>query len=115
MGAPITPLIVLIGELAMAKNFKAYQYQGTWRYPIDEYWTFELNPHKHAIKGIPAYHAAIYYNDFPAGMISPQAEVLAMGGEVNRQNLKLALKGAVRREKERADSNPGGHVKAQPE
>jgi len=115
MGAPITPLIVLIGELAMAKNFKAYQYQGTWRYPIDEYWTFELNPHKHAIKGIPAYHAAIYYNDFPAGMISPQEEVLAMGGEVNRQNLKLALKGAISYEEKRANSPTGASDQKQPE
>jgi hypothetical protein len=63
---------------------------GLWSYDVDRNWTIRLNGHPRTIQSIPPYHLAIYFNGFPAGIISPLNGGLIAGGAAANEDRFLA-------------------------
>ena len=73
---------------------------GCWEHQVDERWWISLNGHKETIKDshgaeVPGFHAAIEYNGWPAGIISPIGGIIAAGEGANEHNFIEALKAAT--------------------
>lgn len=62
---------------------------------IDEQWRAELNGHDEPIGNVPEYHAMIYFNGWPVGLIHPFGGCLLAGAEAD---LIAALDKAIQAE-----------------
>ena len=67
-----------------------------WEIDVDERWAIAVNGHRNTRKDsrggdVPPYHASIWYNGWPAGLISPVQGVIAAGSEANEDNFIAAL------------------------
>jgi hypothetical protein len=79
---------------------------GCWEHQVDKQWWISLNGHKETIKNsddfdVPPFHAAIKYNGWPAGLISPAGGVIAAGSRANENTFIAALEAATEQAKRR--------------
>jgi hypothetical protein len=45
------------------------QFPGLWEHKVDEDWRLELNPHREPIEAVPPFSVAVFYRDWPFGVI----------------------------------------------
>lgn len=63
-----------------------------WHNVIDERWELKCNGTEHRRDGLEPYSWYIYFNGWPAGIISIAGEgVLCAGSEGNEENLRKAI------------------------
>lgn len=94
----------LIAEIGLALKIDPLKGK-TWILKIDERWSFalngmdkeqELSPGPETMGcNVPPYHAAIFYNGWLAGLLSPTGGAIAAGEGANEANLIEALKGKL--------------------
>jgi hypothetical protein len=70
---------------------------GCWEHAVDEHWWMAINGHASEMKcsrgaTVPAFHAYIEYNGWPAGFISPNGGIIAAGAAANEDAFIAALK-----------------------
>lgn len=71
------------------------RYPGAWEHQVDPTWKIAVNAHWEpaTVDGlvIPGFHAAIWYNGWPAGLLSPRGGVIAAGEGANEDSFIAAL------------------------
>ncbi len=73
------------------------KHSGCWEHTVDDQWSIKLNPHNTEIDNIPPFHMSVYYNGWPAGVISPtQGGVIAAGTSANEDAFIEALDEAIK-------------------
>jgi len=97
-----------IAELAAAMNVTGInKLPGAWIVELDHHWTIAVNghdedvqtkPHQHAEQSIPAFHAGIWYNGWPAGLLNPFDGLIAAGDAANEDALINAIQLKIDRE-----------------
>lgn len=73
---------------------------GCWEHDIDAHWWVAINGKGQSTDcsrqvAVPAYHAYLEFNGFPAGLIAPNGGVLADGSVANEEALLAALAEAM--------------------
>lgn len=94
-----------IAELAAALQVtEINKLPGAWIVELNPRWTIAVNGHnqdaqvkpdQHAEQTIPPFHAAIWYNGWPAGLLHPFDGVIAAGEAANEDALLAALDQAI--------------------
>lgn len=77
-----------------------YKLPGCWELQIDDQWWIAMNGHKTPTKDshgfeVPPFHAAVEYNGWPAGIISPAGGIIAAGSCANENTFIAALEAAT--------------------
>ena len=84
----------LIAMLLAAKSDVLPVPRGVHKIEIDETWSCTFNTSLVDVDNIPAVHASIVFNGWPAGIIGPVGGCIAAGEAANEQTLTEALKAA---------------------
>ena len=90
-----------IAELANTLGVeKINEFEGAWLHQLDDNWTIAVNGHSKKIKcdpegtmgaDIPPYSAAVWWNGWLAGLISPGGGTIAAGELANEDTFIEAL------------------------
>lgn len=100
MSGPFCEAFMLIGELAYARgarNIKATT--GLHRFDIDATWSVAVNPHAEKIENVLPYHAMVWFNGWPAGIVFAYGGSIVAGDGANEDSLVKALRAAIDRQK----------------
>ena len=98
MGEQLTQAFSEIAGLAKRLGIASIKdVDGCWEYQIDSAWWMAVNGHSVPVKcskahSVPAYHAYLEYNGWPAGIISPFGGVIADGTGANEDSFIAALR-----------------------
>lgn len=94
-----------IAELADALHVTGInKLPGAWIVELDPRWTIAVNghdedvqakPHQHAEQTIPPFHAGVWYNGWPAGLLNPFDGLVAAGSAANEEALLAVLDQAI--------------------
>lgn len=80
-------------ELEVARGVRNMnQTPGLHSCTIDEEWRAEINPHDDPIGNVPPFHAMIYWQDTPVGLINHCHGIMFVGAE---DDLIAALERAI--------------------
>ena len=92
----VTVVFAMIASLADSKGVRNIsKLPGLWSCDVDEKWKIELNGHNEDMDDVPPFSARIYYNGWPAGIISPYDGIIAAGEAANETTLIEALERAI--------------------
>lgn len=95
----LTVVFAMIAALADTKGVRNInQLPGLWSCEVDETWKVEVNGHNETIDDVPPFNARIFYNGWPAGIISPYDGIIAAGEAANETTLISALERAIEAE-----------------
>jgi hypothetical protein len=94
-----------IAELAIALGAAPLnQRPGAWVHRLDAHWVVALNGHSFTVDASPGgggcdapirpFHAMIWYNGWPAGILAPTGGAIAAGEGANEDTLIDALRAA---------------------
>jgi len=101
---PICTVFGLIADLAGARGIRNIKdTPGLTSMAIDERWSVDVNPHPEELGGTPPFHALIWYNGWPAGVVGPYEGTIAAGDTANEEALIAALKTAIQTSKEQKE------------
>lgn len=99
---PIVEAFYAIAELAEALGVSDISQQpGCWEHQVDERWWFAVNAHpqdNRCSRGpeVPAFHAYVEFNGWPAGVFHPVAGgEFAAGTEANEDEFVRAAQAAI--------------------
>ncbi len=92
---PVTALMMAIAECCLALGIKA-----PCTLEVDTHWTIAVSGDKQIVAGggenmsveLPAYHFAVWFNGWLAGIGSPYSGTIAAGKLANENTLLAALK-----------------------
>ena len=90
-----------IGNLAGRLGVEGInKFPGCWEHQVDDSWWIAVNTHAEKTTcstgvDVPAYHAYVMFNGWPAGVISPAGGVIAAGECANEDTFIAALKRAA--------------------
>ena len=77
---------------------------GCWVYQVDEHWTIAVNGHpgpvKYGVVDVPAFHAYVEFNGFPAGFVNAYSGTMAAGEAANEDLLIAAINRAITQARE---------------
>lgn len=95
---------VKIAELSRALGMETISNLTTaWEHQVDEKWKVAVNGQKETVTvdklKIPPFHFAVWYNGWPAGLMSPFDGTFAAGSEANEDTFIAALDAAIERAK----------------
>lgn len=96
---------VKLAELGGALGVQSInQLPGCWECQIDSQWWISMNGHREAIKDshgaeVPAFHACIEFNGWPAGIIGPSAGIIAAGSLANEDTFIAAIDARIAKER----------------
>ena len=86
----VAELAIKLGATPMNKH------PGCWKYDVDDQWSITLNGHDTEIDSLPPFYLAVYYNGWPAGIVSPtHGGVIAAGTSANENAFIEALDRAI--------------------
>lgn len=99
---PVTQVFSLLADLAFALGVRSIKdLPNTWSHAIDDQWHVCINAHgsdaicNHCRTRIPAFHAYLQFNGWPAGLLHPYGGTIAAGAVANEDALIEALKQAI--------------------
>ena len=92
-----------LADLVYARgDYPLKKWKGLYHCRIDKQWEVWINGHKEELPlregtGLPAFHAYVEYNGWPAGVFSPISGVIAASECANEETFCAAVKAATAR------------------
>jgi len=75
------------------------QYSGAWEYQIDDAWKVAVNGHEKPVMvdglELPPFHILVWYNGWPAGIMTPYDGEFAAGSHANEAEFLDVLDCAI--------------------
>jgi len=94
----ISEAMAKIADLLIARKLPMPlrdHYKGVCSIKIDDTWSVAVNGHDTEKDGVPAFHASIEYNGWPAGIVGVHGGIVCAGECANENTLIAALDAAI--------------------
>lgn len=93
---PLCEVFMKIGDLAFKRGHIAINVNPfLFVMRIDDDWVVRINAHRESIMGVPAFHMAVEWHGWPAGLFSAAGGIMAAGSLANENTLIAAIDKAI--------------------